>query len=224
MTRFEIIAAKLASTVAAVTLAAASGSAQASELVNGSFEDPTLAPWTAAGGVSAGLTGGGLVPDGTRAAILGFDTSFGSSQGTLSQTFTAASAGIYQLKFWLGRTEIFCGCNDVALTFRALFDSAEVANVMPAGLSSHPAQITYTAYEGQTFLAAGQHTLTFEMSRGGSSFGRAPGFGLDGVSVAPLVVSAGVPEPATWATMLLGFGAIGFAARRRRKRLLAEPA
>ena len=29
--------------------------------------------------------------------------------------------------------------------------------------------------------------------------------------------TAPVPEPATWALMLLGFGAIGFAMRRRRK-------
>lgn len=31
------------------------------------------------------------------------------------------------------------------------------------------------------------------------------------------VVSPGVPEPATWAMMLLGFGGIGFAMRRRRQ-------
>jgi hypothetical protein len=37
------------------------------------------------------------------------------------------------------------------------------------------------------------------------------------------VPTTAVPEPATWAMMLLGFGAIGFAARRRR-RLLAQPA
>ena len=30
------------------------------------------------------------------------------------------------------------------------------------------------------------------------------------------LVSAAVPEPATWAMMILGFGLIGFAARRRR--------
>lgn len=35
-------------------------------------------------------------------------------------------------------------------------------------------------------------------------------------------VATGVPEPGTWATMLLGFGAIGFAARRRRKGRPAE--
>jgi hypothetical protein len=31
-----------------------------------------------------------------------------------------------------------------------------------------------------------------------------------------IVVNSAVPEPATWAMMLLGFGAIGFSMRRRR--------
>jgi hypothetical protein len=31
-----------------------------------------------------------------------------------------------------------------------------------------------------------------------------------------------VPEPSTWAMMLLGFGAIGFATRRRRQPKLAQ--
>lgn len=35
-------------------------------------------------------------------------------------------------------------------------------------------------------------------------------------------ISAAVPEPATWAMMLLGFGAIGFAMRRRRQPALLQ--
>lgn len=34
--------------------------------------------------------------------------------------------------------------------------------------------------------------------------------------------TAAVPEPATWAMMLLGFGAIGMASRRRRTQVLAQ--
>jgi hypothetical protein len=41
---------------------------------------------------------------------------------------------------------------------------------------------------------------------------------LDAVSV------AAVPEPATWALMLLGFGGIGLAMRRRRRPALAQVA
>jgi hypothetical protein len=39
-----------------------------------------------------------------------------------------------------------------------------------------------------------------------------------------VVVSPAVPEPATWAMMLLGFGAAGFALRRRRAPLLTQAA
>jgi hypothetical protein len=43
----------------------------------------------------------------------------------------------------------------------------------------------------------------------------------DLVSLA-IPVNNGVPEPATWAMMLVGFGGIGMAMRRRRKGVLAQ--
>ena len=55
----------------------------------------------------------------------------------------------------------------------------------------------------------------FHVSRGPSGFGRAPYFGIDGVSLVQQQVGA-VPEPSTWAMMLLGFGLTGFALRRNR--------
>ena len=45
----------------------------------------------------------------------------------------------------------------------------------------------------------------------------------DGFSDAVLIGGA-VPEPATWAMMLLGFGAIGFAMRRHRRELMPQVA
>jgi hypothetical protein len=55
-------------------------------------------------------------------------------------------------------------------------------------------------------LTAGNFTLTVEGTRGDSS------------TIGGHVDATAVPEPATWALMLLGFGAIGFAARRTRKK------
>lgn len=55
--------------------------------------------------------------------------------------------------------------------------------------------------------------LTFTNLTGGPN----EGILLDAVSVAAL------PEPATWAMMILGFGAIGLAMRRRRRRQLVLP-
>jgi len=43
-------------------------------------------------------------------------------------------------------------------------------------------------------------------------------FGFDDMIVGdPAQVTGGVPEPTTWAMMLLGFGAIGFSIRRSRR-------
>jgi hypothetical protein len=40
-------------------------------------------------------------------------------------------------------------------------------------------------------------------------------FGIDNLTLTPTAVSSAVPEPATWATMLSGFGLMGFGMRRR---------
>jgi len=61
-------------------------------------------------------------------------------------------------------------------------------------------------------LLAGQYTLTI--------MGNA---GADGQMGGHIDIRA-VPEPATWAMMLLGFGAVGFAMRRRRAPILAQAA
>lgn len=48
------------------------------------------------------------------------------------------------------------------------------------------------------------------------SLGGSPGFDVVNVQVLPGSIGQAVPEPATWAMMLLGFAAIGLQVRRRR--------
>jgi hypothetical protein len=55
------------------------------------------------------------------------------------------------------------------------------------------------------FLAAGDYTLHLQGTRGRTA------------TYSGTISFAAVPEPATWAMMLMGFGAIGFAMRRRRR-------
>jgi hypothetical protein len=43
-------------------------------------------------------------------------------------------------------------------------------------------------------------------------------FAVDDISLSTESIVNGVPEPSTWAMMLLGFGAIGWAVRRQRSR------
>lgn len=62
-------------------------------------------------------------------------------------------------------------------------------------------------------LGASQYTLTIN--------GNNSGAGSLGGSI---TIRQAVPEPATWAMMLIGFGAVGFAMRRRRTPVLAQVA
>jgi hypothetical protein len=183
--------------------------ARAEVLTNGGF-DATLSPWVASGNISATLN---------SAAIIGFNTSFGSASGALSQSFTLASGGLFDYSFKAGRSESFCGCNDVALTFSVTIDGIELSSALPAydaaGSNSPLALNLNSNYSGNVTLGAGTHEFAFHFSRGESGFGRAPYFGIDGVSLVQQQVSA-VPEPSTWAMMLLGFVAVGYGAYRRK--------
>ena len=182
--------------------------ARAEVLANGGF-DATLSPWVASGDISAGLT---------SAAIIGFNTSFGSASGTLSQSFTLASSGLFDYAFKAGRSESFCGCDDVSLTFSITVDGIELSSVLPAfdgaGSQSVLALNLNGNYAGTVALGAGTHEFAFHFSRGGSLFGRSPYFGIDGVSLVQQQVGA-VPELSTWAMMLLGFAGLGYGACRR---------
>ena len=66
--------------------------------------------------------------------------------------------------------------------------------------------INFSAYPGtNSFSATGIHSITFAPSQSG--------FGVDNFVFG--AVNGGVPEPATWAMMLIGFAGIGYAMRRQ---------
>jgi hypothetical protein len=79
--------------------------------------------------------------------------------------------------------------------------------------------VTLDPTDDSVFWLIGQFAdQAYEVSRSG--YPTASGFSRWGQWIAAIDVNGTgvgvVPEPATWATMLLGFGVIGFAARRRR--------
>lgn len=64
-------------------------------------------------------------------------------------------------------------------------------------------------------LISGANTLTLSYS------GNYQGLGDEGWGVSDLKVSGAVPEPASWAMLIIGFGVVGAAARRRKTHVLA---
>jgi hypothetical protein len=76
-----------------------------------------------------------------------------------------------------------------------------------------------TGYGGPdaSFIALNADNGTVVFNNGGISAGGTDVFSLENpISLNTLVISNGVPEPSTWAMMILGFLGLGFMARRRK--------
>lgn len=185
------------------------GAAHASNLVaDGTFDLPSgggsfttyfagqsFGPWTVTSG-SVDLIGGyWQAPAGGGSVDVD-----GDAPGAFSQTL-ATGTGAYTLTFDLS------GNPDgppVTKTLQVTVGSASQTFTYDIGANSH-GDMMY-APETLTFDASGPTTLTFTSLDVGTPYGPVVGN----------VVVASVPEPASWALMLLGVGAMGATLRARR--------
>jgi choice-of-anchor C domain-containing protein len=211
----------LRNTLVAAACAAACGvatSAGAAAFTNGSFEngvDPGGAFVTLGNG-STGITGwvvggdsvdyiGGYwqAEDGSRSVDLS-----GNANGSVSQTFDTLAGHSYAVNFFLA------GNPDGGPAAKVAISSADGSQLQTntftvTGSDSH-SSMGWQAYTYNFTAATNSTTLSFA-----SATGTAYGPALDNVSV------AGVPEPASWAMMLLGFGGLGAVLRRQRRPVAA---
>lgn len=197
--------------------AAFTGSAQAATLLNGSFEsgtnpgtfttvaagDTAITGWTVAGGSVDYIGSYWTAQNGVRSIDLS-----GNSIGTLAQTINDLIAGVtYNVTYWVSKNP------DGGAPTRT--GTIAVGNSSSTFSYSAVNDRTNMLWESRTFsfLAGGTSgTLSFASdSSGDCCFGPA----LDNVSI------AAVPEPATWAMMITGFGLVGGAMRRRNAGKLA---
>ena len=191
-------------------------------VTNGGFETPTVSPpccstvppdsldgWTATPNVNVVLgtfdsTNGNLAYEGNQY----LDLVGQGGTGSIYQDLTTAIGQTYTLTFAYSHnlfTPSSATSASASVAVGSLFDI-----VMHS--TGDTSNLDWQIYSN-TFTATGTTTrLTFTNLTGGVN----EGVFLDAVSV------AAVPEPATWAMMLLGFCGIGFAMRRGRRPAVAQ--
>jgi len=185
--------------------------AQASNIVtNGDFETGNLNGWSVVGGgnfawsIASALPGGGSF--GAATGCVGVNCLNPASPGRmgLEQTLATGLGSLYTLTF----------------DYSPVGGSPNGLNVLWNGipvlaLLNLPGGGTYTSYTVPGLVATGSSsTLTF-LGRQDPNFSR-----LDNISVVAAVNGA-VPEPSTWALMLLGFFGLGAAVRRQGRQTMA---
>ncbi len=210
--------------VAATVAAFTAGGAEAAELItNGGFEalstysapgsygsyaypESTVAGWTFHGaglinGTAATPWFGYAPPQGFSGAQYGFV----QGTGSLMQSITADATGTLALNWLEGaRPDIFGGGYKGDQTYEVWLDASLLG--------------TFSTVSGQNFttrslnaavIGGNSYNLVFK----GLSQSDNTAF-LDDVS-ASVTPSGAVPEPATWAMLILGFGLVGVSLRRR---------
>ena len=181
--------------LAGAALAFATPAAAQEMVVNGGFETGSLSSFMQTG--NTGFTG----VDAPSAASGNFGAFFGpvGSVGRISQPLATTVGQSYLISFDLrnlsGGTPNF---------YEVLFGNSQLFT------ASNSSVFGYTNFS-TTAVATGTSTVLMFNFQHNPSF-----FLLDNVSVTPSRVTGAVPEPATWAMMLIGFGAIGVSLRRRR--------
>lgn len=222
---------KLSTALAAVALAVtAPASAATNLLTNGSFESgftgwslsnvgggtaPVVIPYGSNASYPTGAFGEVILPNtvtsfspdavGSSLAYFSSDT---ANPDTLSQTIALVAGQTYNLGFdFYAPANGIGNPNDATLLFR--INGMQVGSVLTAGsVTGTPAQTWFNF--NTTFVAAANGPATLALDFRGLGV-TAADFGVDRV-----YATAAVPEPATWAMMIFGFGAVGSTVRRRR--------
>jgi hypothetical protein len=236
---------KAAVGLAIAAIMAASPVSAAELLTNGNFETGTFAGWTVVN--QAGGSGNwNIDAPGTTTPTSGFPTPANPAGGSfyavtdqtgpgahvLLQAFTLAAGSTATLSF------DFFARNAGSLTTRSDIDyTAGTAgfyrvDILTAGAGAFstavgdvvqnlvlsPGSTTALSYSNASFglgLAPGSYQLRFAEVDNAGFFN----LGVDNVSIN---ATSGVPEPATWAMMLLGFGVVAGAMRSARRKKVVD--
>lgn len=200
---------KFAGALVGAILAIGASSARAELIVNGSFEAdaqpngtwniyPSLIGWTGgAYGIELRNNVAGTAFDGVN--FIELDT---TANSIATQPITTDIGALYNLSFaYSPRTGVAAGSNSIDVYWGV--------NLVGSYTGTTNANTAWTVYN-LTVTGHGSDTLEFRAAGTSDSYGGS----LDAVSL-----TAVIPEPSTWAMMLLGFAGVGFMAYRRKNNM-----
>ncbi len=202
---------------ASLTFASA---ANAATIINGGFETGTANPGggfvTVAGGPSTTTINGWKVGGGSVDYIGGYWQAqegarsidlAGSALGSIEQAIATIIGQGYTVTYWVARNP------DGGITPRTGFvDVGGAQTLITFGNGASTKANMLWEQRSYNFVATGT-TTNLRFSADPATSNSAFGLALDNVSI------AAVPEPATWVMMILGFGMVGGAMRRRKSSL-----
>lgn len=211
----------------AATLVATQPAAAASLLKNGGFETPVDTSgasiviyagqepagfgWTVTeGSVDVHNTNGpfGGSPDPAGAGVGALDLVGLGTKGGIAQTFGTVIGATYVLAFDFANNPFL---PSASMLFGVRGQGGNVFQDSVTHTGSVLSKMDWSNYTFEFTATEAQSTLFFTNTAGGTS----GGIYLDNVSVTGPAPTAAVPEPATWALMISGFGLAGAALRRR---------
>lgn len=199
---------------AGVLLAGWAGAANAATIVNGSFEtgpnpgtfstlgtgSSAIAGWEVTAGTIDYIGSYWQAQDGVRSIDLA-----GNSPGSISQTFATTFGHGYRITYWIGRNP------DGGTNPRTGF--VDVGGGQSQFLYSGSGSRANMQWQQETFdFVANGASTTLTFAADPVTAGQFYGPALDNVSI------GAIPEPGTWALLILGFGAVGGALRRKAAR------
>lgn len=207
--------------VVAATVILSSSGAGAAIISNGGFEtglsgwtvssgtDPQYAPVAIQYGQSSPYpTGafGEIIPAAPGGGQYGLYFVSDFANQSISQSIVLAAGTTYTVSY-----NIYAPINGTQNPFDALLQSDSAGSLSPV-FQSKALGAGWTNYSANFFAGAGPYAFNLNFGPLGSGAANAAAdFVVDGIEI-----SAAVPEPATWAMMIMGFMGIGFLAYRRR--------
>jgi hypothetical protein len=198
------------SMLSALVISASMATANAATIVNGNFEG-AVTPTPGGGNVPVGWTAntaygetdfnqvlaGQGINNGAPALSIGNNDNQFPQPATLSQTFADTAGTVYQVDFFWRAN----GAGDPNAFLTLAVGGSSVTLLEGAAPTSF-------VEDSFTFTGTGSDTLSISGQTNPSDWF------VDDISLS--AVTSAVPEPSTWAMMILGFFGLGFVAYRRK--------